>query len=476
MAGGITAGLKGMGARCVLAALALALLAMLVGSASASARGLTTGFVDDEQFFGADTQAWLLRAKQDGSGIIRINVNWRGVTSTKPRNPTNPADPAYQMSVIDSLVQSVSARGMDVMLTAYSAPNFAEGSNPPRNVPDGSWKPDPKAFGQFGQMLAKRYSGNYGALPRVRYFEAWNEPNITTYLTPQWKGKKDYSPGLYRKLLNAFYSGVHSAQKGAKVIGGTTAPFGDDHGHPLQKGAPRVHPLTFLRKLFCLKSNNKPKKCPTKPKLDILSHHPVNIINSPTRSAKSPNDVEVADFHKIRSVMHAAERAHNVKPKGSHPLWATEVWWISQPPNRIGVPLQKHGRWLEQALYLLWKQGASAVINFEIRDWAYDPSLDPRGQPTTGVFLRNGTRKPAYTAWRFPFVTNRKSKKKVGVWGKAPESGKLQIQERSGGGWRTVKSLDAHGGKVFNTSLKLRGKADLRAQIGNDTSLVWPQG
>jgi hypothetical protein len=115
------------------------------------------------------------------------------------------------------------------------------------------------------------------------------------------------------------------------------------------------------------------------------------------------------------------------------------VHQAAEPP--IGVPVQKHARWLEQALYLLWKQGASAAVNYEIRDEPYDPTRPPQGQVTSGLFFNNGTRKPAYTAWRFPFVTHRTSSTQVGAWGRAPVGGVVRIQQLSQGQWQTVQSL-----------------------------------
>ena len=65
----------------------------------------------------------------------------------------------------------------------------------------------------------------------MRDWEAWNEPNLSTYLTPQWTASKHpASPGIYRTLLNAFYKGLKSVAPQDVVAGGTTAPFGDPPG------------------------------------------------------------------------------------------------------------------------------------------------------------------------------------------------------------------------------------------------------
>lgn len=450
--------------------MALVLAGGLLTSASASARGLKTGFADDSfTASSASARQTALRQAADARGtIVRINVKWSDyVGSRPPANPTNPADPDYSFGSLDPGVQDARARGQDVLLTVYGAPGWAEGNKRPHGVPAGSWKPSPQALGQFAQALATRYSGGFHGLPRVRFFEAWTEPNLTQYLAPQWKGKKPKSPSLYRRLLNALYSGVKKAQPGATVIGGATAPFGDD------PGGQRMRPLTFLKKLLCLNGKMKPTKCKAKPHLDVLSHHPINFLNSPDYRAQHRDDVEIADFHKVRKVLNVAERAKRVRPGGHHALWADEILWYTKPPTRYGVPVQKQARWLEEGLYLLWKQGASAVINFEVRDPKYEPKHP--FLPYTGVFFHSGKKKPAFHSFRFPFVTHRRSNKKVGAWGKAPVSGKLQIQKKVHKSWKTLTKLSAHKGRVFTPSFKLRGHAKLRARIGKEHSLTWKQ-
>ena len=68
-------------------------------------------------------------------------------------------------------------------------------------------------------------------LPRVKYWQGWNEPNLSLYLTPQWTRRSGKltatSPDVYRSLLNAFYSGVKAVSKTNFVITAGTSPFGD---------------------------------------------------------------------------------------------------------------------------------------------------------------------------------------------------------------------------------------------------------
>jgi hypothetical protein len=458
------------------------LIAAAFGASTASARGLVTGFTDNNIFDpsappSVNQKEWLDRAVSARSGIIRISVDWRNMVRNKPNNPADPGDPAYGFVRLDQSIRDATIAGLKVVLTVYRAPSWAEGANPPPGTQPGAWKPDPVQYGKFGLALARRYSGHYHGLPRVSDFEVWTEPNLTQFLAPQWEGKQVFAPIRYRQLLNSFYFGVHAAQPDATVIAGATSPFGDSRKHQLYPDHPRMHPIVFLQNVLCLNAKLKRiKNCGDKPHLDAVSAHPLNIENGPHYKPHSKDDSQVANFGTVRKVLRAAERQRTVAPKGHKSLWVTESGMLSDPPNPKGAPLQKHARWVEESLYLLWKQGASVVLNLNIRDPAYDPHHPPSGQWTTGIFRFSDKPKPAYRAWRFPFVTNRKSKSKVKAWGKAPVSGKLKIQKKKHNHWHTVKHLKVKGGKVFTKKLRVRGKAKLRARIGQTTSITWPQG
>jgi hypothetical protein len=466
---------------CALAVALCAATAAAAGASTASARGLITGFTDNNVFdpsapSSVNQQQWLDRATAAHGKMIRITVDWRNSLRRKPRDPANPADPAYGFQRLDQAVRMAKASGHEVLLTVYRAPDWAEGADPPANVQPGAWKPNPVQYGKFGQALARRYSGTFHGLPRVHYFEVWTEPNLTQFLAPQWEGKKVFAPVRYRALLNNFYAGVHAAQPGATVVGGATSPFGDSRKHQLYPDHPRMHPIAFLRTALCLNSKYKRAKgCNSNAvHLDALSAHPLNIRNGPHYKPRSKDDTQVANFSRVRQVLRAAERVHAVAGS-KHQLWVTESGILSDPPNPKGVPLPKHARWVEESLYLLWKQGASVVLNLNIRDPAYNRHHSPSGQWTTGIYTHAGKAKPAFKAWRFPFLTHRKSKKKVKAWVKPPVGGKLVIQQKRHGKWRTRKRLEVLADQIVQPALRVRGKAKLRAKVGRVTSITWPQ-
>ena len=132
------------------------------------------------------------------------------------------------------------------------------------------------------------------------------------------------------------------------------------------------------------------------------------------------------------------------------PLWATEFWWDSNPPDPDGVPQQTQARWLEQALYLFWKQGVKRAVWFQIRD--APPVPDYASTYQTGLFLLDGTPKPAYQAYRFPFVGDRLDRRRIRVWGMAPGPGKVRVQHNP----RRLEDVDAPAGGAGS---RLHGEA-----------------
>ena len=308
-------------------------------------------------------------------------------------------------------MRDADARGLAVLLTVTGAPAWAEGPGRPSSADPGTWKPSPSDLADFMRAVAARYSGGFDPdgsgpappLPAVEALQVWNEPNLSGQLTPQYEGQTAISPGHYREMLNAAYSAVKAVDPGMLVVTAGTSPYGDP------PGGNRVRPVAFWRQVLCAspakkKSRKKRKKkkgaakrtairaagCPERAMFDVLAHHPINTTAGPRRAALHPDDAASADIDRIVRVLRAAERAGTVLP-GRHPVWATEFWWDSNPPNSVGAPLGVQARWIEDALYQAWKDGASVAINLTIRDLTSGPP-DVRGGCRLRDLLR---RRPA---------------------------------------------------------------------------------
>ncbi len=230
-------------------------------------------------------------------------------------------------------------------------------------------------------------------------------------------------------------------------------------------------PVTFVRSLLCLHGSPLSRgSCGPPARFDILDHHPYDI-GGPLQHAIDPGDVSVPDMGKLTRLVRAARRAGTLAPRTAKQVWTTEIGWSSRPPDPSGVPLMRHARWLEQALYVLWREGVSAVF------WLLP--ADPPGGPTTnfdaGLYFSNGPPKPAVSAFQFPFVTVRQNAAIIHAWGRAPAAGHVLIQRRSGPSWVTVRSIEVRAHGVFFVPLRLHGPGLLRARVGGVASLAWRQ-
>jgi hypothetical protein len=483
-------------------ALAVCLAAALAFPASAAAaRGLVTGFTGLGRPFlpadaadGAQRAVWFDRTVPAGAGIVRLAIGWPFVAPARPADPTNPGSSSYDFAFLDEAVRDADARGLKVLLLVNTAPTWAQGPGRAASASPGSWRPNPSDVADFIQALAARYSGGFDPdgvgpqppLPAAQALQVWNEPNQNAWLAPQFQGKTIVGPDYYREMLNASYRAVKAVNPKMMVVTGGTSPYGDPPGGPYPSGG-RVRPVQWWQKLLCVKpakSKGKAKKrketryvrapnCSGQPMFDVLAHNPIdNTGGGPLRHGPNRYDASTPDLGRVVRVLRAAERLGTVSG-GRHPVWVTEFWWDSNPPNPTGAPLATQARWLEQSLYLFWKAGADTAINFEFRDSAW--AQDVRSGFQSGVYFLDGRPKPSLTAFRFPFVTERIDRRTLRAWGKAPEAGQLLIQRQQGGRWATIKTLQVGMGAVFDSRLPLDGKQRLRATVGNSQSLVWKQ-
>jgi len=446
------------------------LIGVLLGGASASQAkvlSLTTGFFGDPDLTGAgaaNRALWIPRAVAEGAGMVRVNMFWSSVAPvTRPPGfvPSNPSSPGYNWTGTDAAVRDLTSHGLRVLVDTYVAPTWAEGASPPAGTQPGSWRPDPTQFAAFARAAALRYSGHFpdplqpGAfLPRVSYWQAWNEPNLSIYLAPQWSGAgasvAPASPTIYGQLLNAFYAAVKGVSSSNFVVAAGTAPYGD------APGGERMQPVAFDRTLFCLSDNAglTPVSCPNPPHLDAIDHHPYGI-GGPLWHAFNVDDAAVPDIYKLTRVLRAAERAGHVLPQGPKQVWTTEISWDSSPPDPDGVPIAEQARWLEQSLFVLWSQGVDTVLWYQLVDAPPIPSYAATYQ--AGLFYLTGAPKPSAVAFRFPFVTKRLNRRHVEAWGRAPTRGKLAIEVLRGRRWKVVRRLSVTADQVFLPTLAIRG-------------------
>lgn len=455
------------------AAVAAAIAVLIVpATAEARSRQLTTGFLDSAVLAADLREAWLPRMTQVGAATVRINVFWDRVApvaaTVGPQD--DPAWAAYDFARLDGEVAAAVAAGLRPILNVSRAPAWAEGPGRPRDVRPGSWKPDPTAFGRFVAALARRYAGTFvdpasgRTLPRVAAFQLWNEPNLDTYLAPQWEHRRPFSPARFRALVNAGYRAVADSGSGATVVAGGLAPFGD---HGTTSGR-RMPPVRFLRSMLCVDARGR-RSCRDRTSVDVVAHHPY-AVRKPSSPALNASDATIPDLGRITQVVDAARRVRTVGPKAPR-LWVTEVSYDSAPPDPQGVPTARLSRWIAELLWRVWEQGAETVLWLQVRDARPTPSYAATYQ--SGMFLADGAIKPSAQAFRFPLVVTGRRGDRLSVWWRAPRAGRVQVQVRRGGRWTTARRATARAGGVGRTTVPAARVQAVRARIGGEASYVW---
>jgi hypothetical protein len=432
----------------------------------------------------------LRRIHDTGAAFVRIPVDWRDVVVADPPasfDPSDPASPDYRFGLIDASVDGAVAAGLTPLLVVSHAPAFAEAPHRWPYAYPGSWAPSPDALRAFAGALARRYDGSFpdalhpaGVLPRVRLFQAWNEPNLARYLEPQWvvaHGRwSAFSPLLYRQLLNAFYAGVKAVEPTDVVVAAGVAPNGDP------AGVGRMAPLTFLRGMLCLGAG---APCADPPHFDVLAFHPLSV-GDPDLPAASSLDVSISDAAKVTGLLRQAERRHTALPDGAKQTWVTELNWESSPPAPGGVPVRLQAQWISRALHRLWLAGVGLV------DWQFliDPYPALVSATATGgtvVYRRpaglygagpggdpaQARPKPFLRGFTLPFDPLRVNAGRVRVWAllmRPLQPVRLQRQARDRGLWLTIDNLRADRHGVLNVLVRLAGAARLRLLSGQLSS------
>lgn len=265
--------------------LTLVLAGAGAGTASAAQRAYV-GFLDDESLrWAPDRQTAWNELGAAHATVARTIVDWSEIAPRQPRNAADPFDPAYRWNDLDDFIRSAQRRGIEVLLTLWGTPRWANGGARP-NVPPRN----PRAFGRFAHAVAARYSGRHAGLPFARFFSIWNEPN-----TPRFLHAAD-PVGAYAELAAAGVAGVRAGSRGASVAIGETAA---SHA-----------PARFMEALAA-----------RDPKLDFdaWAHHPY-----PAVPGLGPDVPESWPDVGVRELARFGDDVDRAFGRTGTPLWATE--------------------------------------------------------------------------------------------------------------------------------------------------------
>jgi polysaccharide biosynthesis protein PslG len=354
-------------------ALALVVAALAAGSASAEER-MWIGFHDDPVLrYGDDRQSELDAVRAANATMVRTLVEWRNVAPTRPRTATNPFDRAYRFDDLDDLVRSTQARGMEVLMTIWGTPGWANGNKGPaflpRNMAD---------FRNFARALATRYNGRRPGYPFVRFYGIWNESNLGNFLAPQFDARgRIVGPKAYARLAAAGYAGIKAGSPRALVAIGETSSNGRDRKVP--GATDSTTPGTFARLL----AQASPRL-----RFDAWAHHPypVPVSQGPAQRVRYPN-VAFSTLSRFERDLDRWFRRANV------PIWITEYGNETRPGEPKGVTEAQQAAYAPQAIAL-------AKRDPRVKMFVWFVFRDSSGSPwQSGIYRASGAPKPAAARW-----------------------------------------------------------------------------
>jgi hypothetical protein len=306
-----------------------------------------------------------------GMKIYEDRLNWATIAPSKPRQPTNPRDPAYHWPAeVTAAVREAGRYHMKVALQLMTAPGWANGGKAP------NWAPtNPDDFAHFATAAARRY-------PSARLWMIWGEPTRTPAFNPLPAGVARFAhltaqqaegPHRYARMLDAAYGALKRVSPRNVVIGGMTYTTGE------------ISTQQWIENLRL--PNGRP------PRLDLYGHNPFSFREPNFGNPPSPEQaIDFSDLPRLEQlVARYLGRPGNRRPK----LFISE-WTV---PTNIDFEFDFYveplvqARWIAAAL----KLAASWPLLYDV-GWIH--LYDEPGVSSGGLLYADGAKKPGYFAWK----------------------------------------------------------------------------
>jgi hypothetical protein len=468
-----------------------AMFALVLAAPAGASSTMKIGIDDDGlmQRSASTTAPTAALWKQQGIGQSRLTLVWTRIApaaeSTKRPagfNPRNPNSPGYVWGDVDRAVAALEANQIDITILV-AAPNPYWVSQVPSRRSK-TYKPDPKALGDFMFAIATRYKG------RIKSYLPMNEPNLWQYIMPQYactsKSAKSCTlsgAAIYRDLYRSAYTAVKAADPAASMWIGALAP----HGRPgISPTRSSPGPSAFFKAMTCVKPDyavdrTSPGCKGYKPLLtDGIAHHPHTVLLSPTE--RDPGDaVTTANigtltglFDRLQSggrILNSTATGASQKSKRLD-VFIDEYGVQTNPPDILqGLPPDTQSKYYQEVSYMMWKNPRVKLLAFYL--WQDEPLTKTKSWAwQSGMYTDTGVIKPSGKSFPNPFwVDLPKRSSSATVWGQVRPaySGKVTVQIRSGdsGAFKTLKTVSPGANGYFSFNTTINGKRSLRYLYGS---------
>lgn len=321
---------------------------------------------------GPDGKSIFPTLRELGVGLYSIQARWETIApTTRPLNPTDPNDPAYQWpQYLADAVAAANAQGIQVQMLIMGTPPWANGGRSFEWVPDQS-----SDFGNFATAISRKY-------PSVSHWMIWGEPNRApnfqpstpaTSATGKLNSAQAVAPRNYAVLLDAAYAALKAEDPGDKVIGGNT-----------YTAAGRDDINTYQWARYMKLPNG------SRPRMDLWGHNPwgftePNFKDPPGRRGT----VTFSDLQRLVKVLDKTFKGQHLK------LFLAE-WGVPSGFKDLdlgyGLKQKEANRWINTAFRL-----TRTFKRIYSLGWVH---LFDNPRNSTGLLTQSGQRKPTYKTYK----------------------------------------------------------------------------
>jgi len=316
--------------------------------------------------------------KELGVGIYSIALDWRRIARRRPKNPTDPRDPAYKWigSVITTVPLAVK-NGIRVNIQITHTPGWANGGRP------FNWAPNnPKDYANFAVAAAKKF-------PQVHMWMVWGEPsrryNFMPYESQRKDGKAKFltpaqaqGPKRYARMVDATYGALKKLNRGNLIIAGNTYTAGD------------IRAPMWIRYLKL--PNGKP------PRMDLYGHNPFSFHEPNLWAPQSLANAlfgtyEFSDIGRLAKMVNKS--LAGPYHKRSIPLFLSE-WCIPTGPDKefnFQRSESMQAKWINSAMHILNTSKSSFIYSL---GWIH---LRDSAGISSGLLRSNDRRKAGFAAF-----------------------------------------------------------------------------
>lgn len=346
------------------------------------------GFGIQADFLTSPDVDFTQQAKRLRMGWIKQQMRW-GVFS--------PAQGQFDWTGFDRTVGQASARGLKVMFSIVTAPQWSHPNlQPTEGDPEAINAPpdDLNLYAQFVAEVVKRYPG------KVHAIEVWNEQNIDA----EWRSTPQaVSPEKYVEMLKLASQAIKAVDPNVIVISGALAPTGYFQGGCSAAGCDdgpylkRMVDLGAFNYADCVGVHANGYNVPPDKKT-------TDGYNDPAATFRGPFDNPIPSWY-FRTTL---ELYHGIA--ADKPLCVTEFGWATNEGFGVTVPgyefasdntLQEQADWIVQAFKLMeeWKYVKLAFL-FNLNYAQMSPNKANDRTAGWSIMDTEGNGRPALEALR----------------------------------------------------------------------------